>query len=421
MESFAEYAFNKSHAAAYGVVAFQTGYLKKYYPIEFMAALMTSVIDASGKVAEYIAVCRSNGIPLLPPDVNKGEGRFSVDGDSIRYGLYAIKSVGRNTIDAIIYDREKSGPYRDLEDFIKRVSKYDANKRTIENLIKAGALDSMDGNRREKCLVFPEILDSVNSKKKNDIEGQMSLFDFASEEQKEELKITMPVMDEFDKEMLLAFEKELMGVYVSGHPLDDYITLLEKNSTVQASKFMVDEETGVSAVKDDSEVVIGGMITGITTKYTKQGKAMAFINVEDLTGTVEVIVFPNSYDSARYLISEGNKVFVKGRVQAEEEKDAKLICQDIKGFDDCGREVWIQFENKSAYDSSETQLADAVRNMDGNDGLVVYLKAEKAKKSMGANWSLGASKENLEILYKIFGEDNVKVVDKKVQFAKKRY
>jgi DNA polymerase-3 subunit alpha len=418
MVDFAKYAFNKSHAAAYAVVAIQTAYLKKYYPIEFMAALMTSVIDASGKVAEYIAVCRGNGIQVLPPDVNNGEGRFSVDGDKIRYGLYAIKSVGRNTIDAIIYDREKNGPYRDLEDFIKRISKYDANKRTIENLIKAGALDTMDGNRRQKCMVFPEILDSVNNKKKNEIEGQMSLFDFASEEQKEDLKITMPKVDEFDKEMLLAFEKELMGVYVSGHPLDDYISLLQKNVTAQANKFLIDEETGEVSVKDDSEVIVGGMITGITNKYTKQGKAMAFITIEDLTGTIEVIVFPNSYDAARSFIYEGNKVFVKGRVQAEEEKDAKLICQDIKSFDDCGREVWVQFEDKADYESKEGQLSEAVRGMDGNDGLVIYLKSEKAVKRMGPNWAFGATNENLEILYNSFGKDNVKVVDKKIEFAK---
>jgi len=421
MVDFAKYAFNKSHAAAYAVVAIQTAYLKKYYPIEFMAALMTSVIDSSGKVAGYIAVCRANGIEVLPPDVNNGDGRFSVDGGKIRYGLYAIKSVGRPTIDAIKYDREKNGPYRDLEDFINRISKYDANKRTIENLIKAGALDTMDGNRRQKCMIFPQILDSVNSKKKHDIEGQMSLFDFASDEQKEDLKISMPNVDEFDKEMLLAFEKELMGVYVSGHPLDDYITLLEKNVTAHANEFIVDEEAGQAVVKDDSEVVLGGMITDVTIKYTKNNKTMAFITLEDLTGSVEVIVFPNNYEVARALISEGNKVFIKGRVQAEEEKDAKVICQDIKSFDDCKREVWIQFANKAAYDNAEQTLADTIRDMDGSDNLVIYLTEEKAVKRMGPNWGVGSSMENLEVLYQQFGQDNVKVVDKKVEFPKRRY
>ncbi len=421
MVDFAKYAFNKSHAAAYAVVAIQTAYLKKYYPIEFMAALMTSVIDSSGKVAGYIAVCRANGIEVLPPDVNNGDGRFSVDDGKIRYGLYAIKSVGRPTIDAIKYEREKNGPYRDLEDFINRISKYDANKRTIENLIKAGALDTMDGNRRQKCMIFPQILDSVNSKKKHDIEGQMSLFDFANDEQKEELKIAMPNAEEFDKEILLAFEKELMGVYVSGHPLDDYITLLEKNITAHANEFLVDDETGQAIVKDNSEVVLGGMITEVTIKYTKQNKTMAFITLEDLTGTVEVIVFPNSYESARSLISEGNKVFIKGRVQAEEEKDAKIICQDIKAFDDCKREIWIQFANKAAYDAAEQDLADTIRTMDGSDNLVIYLTEEKAVKRMGPNWGVGSSNDNLEVLYGKYGQENVKVVDKKVEFPTRRY
>ena len=421
MVDFAKYAFNKSHAAAYAVVALQTAYLKKYYPIEFMAALMTSVIDASGKVAEYIGVCRSSGIEVLPPDVNYGDGRFSVDGKSIRYGLYAIKSVGRPTIDAIKYDREKNGPYRDLENFIDRISKYDANKRTIENLIKSGALDSLDGNRRQKCMVFPLIMDSLNSKKKNEIEGQMSLFDFASEEQKEELRISLPPVEEFDKETLLAFEKELMGVYVSGHPLDDYITLLEKNVTAHASEFLVDDETGEAKVEDNKIVVVGGMITDVTIKYTKNNKTMAFITLEDLTGQVEVIVFPNSFEPSRSLISENNKVFICGRVQAEEEKDAKIICQDIKGFDDCGREVWIQFANKSAYDEKQQELADTIHDMDGTDNLVIYLTEEKAVKRMGDNWGVGASQENLNVLYEKFGEANVKVVDKKVKFNARRY
>ncbi|MBR5650180.1 DNA polymerase III subunit alpha [Pseudobutyrivibrio sp.] len=423
MVDFAKYAFNKSHAAAYAVVAIQTAYLKKYYPLEFMAALMTSVIDNSGKVSEYIAVCRTNGIEVLPPDVNSGSGRFSVDDGKIRYGLYAIKSVGRNTIDAIIYDREKNGPFRDLEDFINRVSNYDANKRTIENLIKSGALDSMEGNRRQKCLIFPTILDSVNSGKKNNIQGQMSLFDFANDEQKEDLKISLPDAEEFDKEIKLALEKELMGVYVSGHPLDDYIGLLEKNITAKASSFIVDEETGQASVTDDSVVVVGGMISGVTIKYTKQSKAMAFINLEDLTGTVEVVIFPNSYEKARSLISEGNKVFIQGRVQVEEEKDAKLICQDIKSFDDCGREVWIRFANKEAYEAAEGQLTEIIRQMDGSDGLAIYLTEEKAIKRMGPNWTLAASIENLEVLYQNFGQENVQVVEKKIKFdsGKRRY
>lgn len=427
---FAKYGFNKSHAVAYSYVAVQTAYLKKYYPLEYMASLMTSVLNSSTKIAEYIAECREAGIKLLPPDVNYGEADFSVDNGSIRYGLSAIKSVGGSTVLSIIEERERNGLYHDLEDFITRVSKYDANKRTVENLIKAGALDTLDGNRRQKILIYQQIMDSVSHNKKNTMEGQMSLFDFATDKQKEELKVQLPQADEFPKELMLAFEKELMGVYVSGHPLDDYIPILEKNVTAHASEFMSDAdgddegalsgEESYASIKDGAEVVVGGIIMDSTVKYTKNGKAMSFINIEDLTGTLEVIVFPNSFEKSRALIAEGNKVFIKGHVQNEDERGAKLICDDIKSFDDCSREIWIQFANKDIYSASEGQLLDTIREMDGNDSLVIYLTEEKAVKRMGANCSLAASLDNLSTLRGLYGEDNVKVVDKKIEFEKTR-
>ncbi len=430
---FAEYGFNKSHAAAYSYVAVQTAYLKKYYPLEYMAALMTSVLNSSTKIAAYIAECRESGIELLPPDVNYGEADFSVDNGRIRYGLSAIKSVGGSTVLSIIKEREQNGLYRDLEDFINRISQYDANKRTVENLIKAGACDTLDGNRHQKILIYQQIMDSVNHNKKNSMAGQMTLFDFANDEQKEELKISLPKVDEFPKEVLLAFEKELMGVYVSGHPLDDYIPVLEKNVTAHASEFMADTEESedgamdtasqFASIKDGAEVVVGGIIMDSTVKYTKNGKAMAFITLEDLSGSLEVIVFPNSYEKARSFVVEGNKVFVKGHVQNEDERGAKLICDDIKSFDDCKREVWIQFTNKDAYTNGEAKLLDSIHEMDGNDSLIIYLTEEKAVKRMGANCSLSASEDNLSTLRGLFGNDNVKVVDKKIEFAspRKRY
>ena len=391
---------------------------------------MTSVLNSSTKIAAYIAECRESGIELLPPDVNYGEADFSVDNGRIRYGLSAIKSVGGSTVLSIIKEREQNGLYRDLEDFINRISQYDANKRTVENLIKAGACDTLDGNRHQKILIYQQIMDSVNHNKKNSMAGQMTLFDFANDEQKEELKISLPKVDEFPKEVLLAFEKELMGVYVSGHPLDDYIPVLEKNVTAHASEFMADTEESedgamdtasqFASIKDGAEVVVGGIIMDSTVKYTKNGKAMAFITLEDLSGSLEVIVFPNSYEKARSFVVEGNKVFVKGHVQNEDERGAKLICDDIKSFDDCKREVWIQFTNKDAYTNGEAKLLDSIHEMDGNDSLVIYLTEEKAVKRMGANCSLSASEDNLSTLRGLFGNDNVKVVDKKIEFASPR-
>lgn len=415
MIAFASYAFNKSHAAAYAVVALQTAYLKTHYPIEFMAALMTSVIDSSGKVAGYIGVCRANGIEVLPPDVNCGTGRFSVTDGKIRYGLYAIKSVGRPTIDAIQLDREQNGPYRDLEDFLKRVSRYDANKRTVENLIKSGALDSLEGNRRQKSMVYSDILDSINSSKKNEVEGQMSLFDFANDYQKKQLKLSLPQASEFDKETLLSFEKELMGVYVSGHPLDDYIDLIGKNATAKASDFAVDEETGLSTIKDGADVVLGGMITAVTIKYTKTNQTMAFLTLEDLTKDVEVIVFPRDFEANRSLIVEGAKVFIKGRAQAEEEKNAKLICSQIKSFDDGTKEVWIQFKAKEDYD--EKALAKIIHSMDGKDSLVIYISSDKAVKHLPPNFNIAATAENITILRQQYGEANVKSLEKPIEFS----
>lgn len=431
---FAEYGFNKSHAAAYSYVAVQTAYLKKYYPLEFMAALMTSVLNSSTKIAEYIAVCRESGIELLPPDVNYGEADFAVDNGKIRYGLSAIKSVGSSTIAAIIQDRKVNGLYRDLEDFITRVLKYDANKRTVENLIKAGALDSLEGNRRQKCFIYEDIMDSVNKTRKNSIEGQMSLFDFADDEQKESLKISLPKADEFPREILLSFEKELMGIYVSGHPLDDFIPLLAKNATAHASEFDTAgdegdevafgdaEESSGASIKDGAEVVVGGIIMEAAMKYSAKGNAYGNIILEDLTGTVKVLAFAKTFDRVRPLLVEGNKVFIKGRVQNDGEREAILICEDVKSFDDCRREVWIQFEDKAQYEASEAALADSIRSMDGNDSIVIYLKAEKAKKVMPPSWSLSVTDDNIKALSGKFGADNVRVVDKKLEFigAKKK-
>ncbi len=415
MIAFASYAFNKSHAACYAVVALQTAYLKKYYPVEFMAALMTSVLDNTVKVANYIGVCKKNGIQLLPPDINSGAGPFTVEGEAIRYGMYAIKSVGRPTIDSIVAER-KNGNYRDLEDFVQRIGYYDANKRTVENLIKAGALDSLEGNRRQKCMIFPSIMDSVSASKKNDVAGQMSLFDFVSEEQQQELKISLPNVDEFDKELMLSFEKELMGVYVSGHPLEDYMGVLEKNATASSSEFVIDEETGQAPIADGKEVVVGGMITAVTIKYTKNNKTMAFLTLEDLSGSIEVIVFPKDYETNRLMIVDNSKVFIKGRVQAEDEKDAKLICSQIKSLDDSTKELWIQFAKMEDY--NEQTLREAIAPMDGNDSVVIYISTEKKINRLGPSFGVLASKENVEALQKLFGDENVKVVEKKVEFAR---
>lgn len=412
MIDFAKYAFNKSHAAAYAVVAYQTAYLKYYYPVEFMAALMTSVLDNTSKVSEYIYTCRQMGIAILPPDINEGEGGFSVSGQAIRYGLSAIKSIGRPVIDAIVEERKIRGPFTTLKDFITRLSGREVNKRTIENFIKAGALDGLEGNRRQKMMIYGSLLDALNQEKKTTMAGQMTLFDIAPEEDKAEYEIKLPDVEEYDKEVLLGFEKEVLGIYISGHPLEEYMERLKKNTNAVTTDFVLDEETGTLKVSDGTKVRIGGMITDKVIKYTKNNKAMAFITLEDLVGTVEIIIFPKDYERyAKYLENDA-KVFVEGRVTAEEDRNGKLICEKIISFDEVKRELWLQFPSKSDFEEKEGALYGKMMDADGSEHVVIYLAAEKQMKRLPENRNVAITKELLEDLGNFLGKDNVKVVEK---------
>ena len=412
MIDFAKYAFNKSHAAAYAVVAYQTAYLKYYYPVEFMAALMTSVLDNTSKVSEYIYTCRQMGIAILPPDINEGEGGFSVSGQAIRYGLSAIKSIGRPVIDAIVEERKIRGPFTTLKDFITRLSGREVNKRTIENFIKAGALDGLEGNRRQKMMIYGSLLDALNQEKKTTMAGQMTLFDIAPEEDKAEYEIRLPDVEEYDKEVLLGFEKEVLGIYISGHPLEEYMERLKKNTNAVTTDFVLDEETGTLKVSDGTKVRIGGMITDKVIKYTKNNKAMAFITLEDLVGTVEIIIFPKDYERyAKYLENDA-KVFVEGRVTAEEDRNGKLICEKIISFDEVKRELWLQFSSKSDFEEKEGVLYGKMMDADGSEHVVIYLAAEKQMKRLPENRNVAITKELLEDLGNFLGKNNVKVVEK---------
>ncbi|MBR0430000.1 MAG: DNA polymerase III subunit alpha [Lachnospiraceae bacterium] len=419
MVDFAKYAFNKSHAACYAVVAYQTAYLKLYYPKEFMAALMTSVIDsASGKIANYIQVCRDMNIPVLPPDINAGEGVFSVDGDGIRYGMYAIKSVGRPVIDHIVEERKAHGPYKNLEEFINRVNGREVNKRSLENLIKAGAMDCLEGNRRQKVYVFPMILDNVNESKKKNMEGQVSLFDLVPEETKSSFEIQFPDQPEFDKEVKLAFEKEVLGIYVSGHPLEDYLDVMGRICTAKSTDFLLQEpeegnmtgEDATTIVKDKQKVTVGGMIVDVRTIFTKKNQMMAYVTIEDLYGTMEVIVFPRDFERNRRVLVEDSKVFISGRVDAQEEKDAKLLCESVTPFEEISKTLWIQFETKEDYESMEQGLFDAIAGNEGRDHIKIYVKNPKAIKELPSKYNICADQETVQKLSEKFGADNVKVV-----------
>ena len=415
MVDFAKYAFNKSHAAAYAVVSYQTAFLKFYYPVEFMAALMTSVLDNTRKVSEYIYTCRQMGIKVLSPDINAGEGVFSADKEGIRYGLYAIKSIGRPVVDAIIEERNQNGPYSTLQNFIERVCGREINKRAIENLIKAGACDCLDGNRQQMVLSYAMILDNVNSQRKKSMEGQMSLFDFASEEDKKSYEMKYPNVEEYPKEVKLGYEKEVLGIYLSGHPLEEYEEKWRKSISKVTTDFILDEETNEIKVKDNEKVTVGGIITEKTIKYTKNNKTMAFLTIEDLVGTVEVIVFPRDYERYHAMIEEDEKVFIQGHANVEEEKNGKIICEKVIPFDDTSREVWLKFPTKEAYEEKEKELFSMLHDSDGKDSVVIYTSSPKAIKKLPASQNIKADSEIVNNLTNFLGENNVKVVEKSIE------
>ena len=415
MIDFAKYAFNKSHAAAYAVVAYQTAWLKYYYPVEFMAALMTSVIDNSTKVSEYILTCRQMSIGILAPDVNESESAFSVSGGAIRYGLNAIKSIGRPVIESIIAERKAGGPYVDLSDFIHRLPGKDVNKRVVENLIKSGAFDSFPANRRQMMLIYGQIMDEAAQKKKTELAGQMSLFDFAAEEDKEAFKVKIPVVAEYNKGDLLAFEKEVLGFYISGHPLEEYEEQWKRGISHVTTDFLPPEEGELPKVHDGERATVGGMITTKTMKATKTNKMMAFVTIEDLVGTVEVIVFPRDYEKIGKMLNVDDKVFVSGRISAEEDRASKMILESIRPFSEPKKELWIQFTDVEEFKRREPELLSTIMDSEGSDSVIIYVKKEKMKKVLPASRNIKITDELLGRLYQIFGEKNVKAVEKYIE------
>ena len=402
MIDFAKYAFNKSHAACYAVVAYQTAYLKTYYPVEFMAALMTSVVDNTDKVAGYIYACRQMNIQMLPPDVNTSDMEFSVEDNAIRFGLSAVKSLGRPTIKAIIDERNKSR-FTSMQDFISRLYT-DLNKRTLENLIKSGAFDTFGNNRRQMMSVYARMLDNEAKQGKDAISGQMSLFDLVDESEKSQFEIKMPDVSEYTKEDILAFEKEVLGVYVSGHPLDEYAAMWKKHISAMSTDFEIDDETGEPKVKVDSKATIGGMIMAKSVKPTKTGQLMAYLTIEDLVGTVEVIVFPRTF----WNIIEGtDKLFITGRVNANADENAKLICESVVPFEDVPRKLWIRFASEEEYLKKAADLAEELKYSDGKDSIIIYCTKENKRIALPQSRNIRITPDILASLRARYGIKNV--------------
>jgi DNA polymerase-3 subunit alpha len=419
MMDFAKYAFNKSHAAAYAVISYQTAYLKYNYPVEFMAALMTSVIDNPGKVSQYIYNCRQMDIQILPPDINEGDAVFTVNNGSIRYALSAIKGIGRPVIDALVAERDANGSFLSLKDFATRLSGKEVNKRTIESFIKAGVFSNIHNNRRQLMMSYIQILDQIAEERKKSLTGQMNLFDFASEDDRQEYEHRLPDVEEYSKEDILAFEKEVLGIYVSGHPLDDYLDRINKNVTSYSYDFIIDEEADMPKVEDGSVQTIAGMVTSKTVKTTRTNSLMAFITLEDMFGNIEVIVFPRDFEKYKNMLELDNKVFIRGRVTIEEDKDAKLICQEIIPFDMVPRELWVRFRDHEQFQKDEQELYSLMEGYDGNDAIVIYCEKEKVMKRLPKSKNVNASKELISKLRKIYSENNVVIVEKCLASANK--
>lgn len=425
MITFAEYAFNKSHGVVYSVVTFQTAYLKAHYTKEFMAALISTTLDNPAKLSKYIIECRQLGINILPPDINEGYGDFSVCEEGIRYGLTALKSVGKSVIDAVVEERNANGKYKDLKDFISRLSGKEVNKRTIESFIKSGAFDCFGVNRRQMMMVYVQLIEAVNQERKSAMSGQMSLLDFLGEEEKKDFDVTYPKVKEYDKMELLANEKEVVGFYVSGHPLDDYKQIMKENVNATTEDFLIEEEeedaeeSRQMKAKDQAFYTMGGMVADKTVKLTKNNQNMAFITLEDLYGSVEVVVFPKKYEQYRQYLEQDAKIFVYGRASVNE-KEAKILLEKLVPFEEIPKRVYLQCENKEAYMAQESKIYDILDRYPGNSVVTICLKEEKQRKELGRQFSVKVSEALLQELKELLGDGKVLTMDGKLNMASVR-
>lgn len=414
MMDFASYAFNKSHAAAYAVVAYQTAYLKKYYPVEFMAAMLTSVMGTNEKVAFYINACRKMNIDVLPPDINESHVSFTVIDNKIRFGLAAIKNVGKGAIYSIISARKEKSPFTGFVDFCQKVNLSDVNKRAVESMIKSGAFDSLGFKRAQLLNVYERTMESVVNDRKRNIEGQVSFFSMGSDN-KLNNRDDFPDIKEFDKKYILAMEKEMLGLYISGHPLDEYKDELETMTNTRISDIITvgDEESGENhfTVEDGQRVIIGGIVSGINIKATRNNDIMAFINVEDLFASIEILVFPKTYQKCSRFIQEDSIVRIRGRVSVKEDEQPKIIAEDIEPLKKSAFEfdkLYLRLEDNT-WEAQIEELKDTLSRYRGSCPVYVVLK--QARKKLMASRDLWVKLDPdliIELKQKL-GEDNVKL------------
>ena len=426
MMDFASYAFNKSHAAAYAVVGYQTAYLMRYYPVETIAAMLNSVMGTAEKVAHYIKFAESQGIQVLPPDINESYSKFTVKGDSIRFGLAAIKNVGWNVVESIVKSRKEKGRFTSLEDLIDKIDLSAVNKRAIESLIKAGALDEFKVFRSRLLAVFEKVMDGASNERKRNIDGQMSLFRLA-EDAIDIPKVVFPNIKEFDKRHILLMEKEMTGLYLSGHPLDEYkqslklqtsttIETIEKsyeifleNINAELDESMISEEP---VINDNDTVIIGGILTEVNQKVTRNNTMMAFLKLEDLTGTIEVIVFPKALDRLRHIIKEDTLVKLKGRVSIKEDELPKVICENIEGLEKVnGNKLYIRVRDRGAIREANNDIKKIIGDCVGNTPIYLFDAEKRQNYRLSKDKWISEDDEVIENLKSHFGEENVKLIE----------
>ncbi|UWD49451.1 DNA polymerase III subunit alpha [Clostridioides difficile] len=439
MIDFARYAFNKSHAAAYGVLAYETAYLKTYYPVEFMAALITSVMGNTDKVVEYIRECKALDIDVLPPDINKSFSKFSVEGDNIRFGLAAVKNVGVNIINNIIDERESNGLFIDLVDLVKRLDQKDTNKRVIESLIKCGAFDNISENRASLMAGYETLLESVSMDRKKNVQGQISLFDaFGDSEEDSDFQqiYSLPKRPEYEERERLNLEKEVLGMYVSGHPLSQFEKELQEKTSIDNGKLNSLKEDEESFIQmNETDAIMGGMIVNKTIKTTKRNEIMAFIELEDLYGAIEIIVFPQLLQKYNVILNEDNIIYVKGTLSIKEGENAKLIAREIKDIKDntdfeakkynspraknvqnvkleSGKKLYLKIDSMSDTDTTYS-IIEIAKQYPGNDSIYLYPMDENINGKRKAYKMTGVSTficdEFVNNLERLLPKDNIKI------------
>ena len=416
MIDFAKYAFNKSHAACYAVVAYQTAYLKTYYKVEFMAALMTSVMDNTSKITGYIETCKKMNIEVVAPDINEGYAYFDAKDNKILFGLAAVKNVGKNVVDRIVGEREAHGKFKSLTDFYKRMDSKDTNKRSIENLILAGAFDSLGGRRSQYFSVYKQIADGISNSRKNNISGQMDLFALGGEETMED-KDHLPDIAEFDSKELLAYEKDVLGIYLSGHPLDKVRGTLERYITITSDRMQIEEEENQESreempVYDGQNVVVGGMVAEKKVIFTKSNKKMAFITLEDLRGTMEVVIFPNLYD-VFVRFPEDSVLVIKGRISIKEESHTVVLAEEVTTLANLeqpgtnGQYVILKLDQQQRNAEIRNQLLGIFTHYKGNVKVIVENREDGSRKAFPSKYSVQISDDFVKKLTELLGQECV--------------